>query len=99
MVALGETVYSCGIDDALRAISHTSRAYSGVEVRLGSQPHGLSVGDDGTIIIACVNQVGLCARLHMTRPIFAQIGINQRMSTSGGSCERWNEGELPASEL
>ncbi|CAG0893048.1 unnamed protein product [Darwinula stevensoni] len=57
MIALGETVYSCGIDDALRAISHTSRAYSGVEVRLGSQPHGLSVGEDGTIIVACVNQV------------------------------------------
>ncbi|KAL8609848.1 hypothetical protein ACOMHN_020683 [Nucella lapillus] len=56
MVLDGNNLFSVGIDDALRVISVTDRQFSGVEVKMDSQPKQIA-SHRGTIVVACVNHV------------------------------------------
>lgn len=57
MCSVGNYVYTCGIDDSVKQIDVASKSYTGVEMKLGSQPRGMGLKGD-TIVAASVKEVG-----------------------------------------
>lgn len=57
MRAEGEFLYTCGIDDSVKQVNITTKAYTGIEAKLASQPRGMDV-KDGVIVVASVKEVG-----------------------------------------
>ncbi|XP_026681166.1 actin-interacting protein 1 isoform X2 [Diaphorina citri] len=58
MKATGELLYTCGIDDTIKQVDLSSNAYSGPEVKLGSQPRGLDI-DENTLVTVTVKQISI----------------------------------------
>uniref|UniRef100_A0A1L8E5C1 Actin-interacting protein 1 n=1 Tax=Nyssomyia neivai TaxID=330878 RepID=A0A1L8E5C1_9DIPT len=56
--ALGEALYSCGIDDSLRQINVEGNTYTDVVVKLNCQPRGLDVlKEQNIVIVPCVKEI------------------------------------------
>ncbi|BET01561.1 WD domain, G-beta repeat [Nesidiocoris tenuis] len=49
-------MYTCGIDDSLKQVDTETRNYTGVDVKLGSQPRGMDF-KDGVLVAATVKEV------------------------------------------
>uniref|UniRef100_A0A8D8RJ04 Actin-interacting protein 1 n=1 Tax=Cacopsylla melanoneura TaxID=428564 RepID=A0A8D8RJ04_9HEMI len=58
MKSTGDLLYTCGIDDTIKQVDLSSNAYSGPEVKLGSQPRGLDIDED-TIVTVTVKQISI----------------------------------------
>lgn len=56
MCTVGNHVYTCGIDDSVKQIDAISKSYTGVDLKLGSQPRGMGLKGD-TIVAASVKEV------------------------------------------
>uniref|UniRef100_A0A1B6DMK2 Actin-interacting protein 1 n=1 Tax=Clastoptera arizonana TaxID=38151 RepID=A0A1B6DMK2_9HEMI len=56
MKAEGEFLYTCGIDDSVKQVSTSNKAYTNVDVKLPSQPRGMDV-KDGVIVTATVKEI------------------------------------------
>jgi hypothetical protein len=56
MKVIGNSLYTCGIDDSVKQVDISSNNYTSADIKLGSQPHGMDVKDD-TIITASVKEV------------------------------------------
>ncbi|KAK3908482.1 Actin-interacting protein 1 [Frankliniella fusca] len=56
MCTVGTHVYTCGIDDSVKQIDATSKTYTGVDMKLASQPRGMDLKGD-TIIAASVKEI------------------------------------------
>ncbi|XP_011196432.1 actin-interacting protein 1 [Zeugodacus cucurbitae] len=60
IVAWGDFVYTCGIDDSLRQISVESNSYTDFVVKLNCQPRGLAIfRNENIIALACVKELTL----------------------------------------
>ncbi|XP_069967180.1 actin-interacting protein 1 [Bactrocera oleae] len=60
IVAWGDFVYTCGIDDSLRQISVESNSYTDYVVKLNCQPRGLAIfRNENIIALACVKELTL----------------------------------------
>lgn len=58
MVAFGDFIYTCGIDDSLREISIEGNTYTDTVVKLNCQPRGLDVlREQNVIVLACQKDV------------------------------------------
>uniref|UniRef100_U5EL22 Actin-interacting protein 1 n=1 Tax=Corethrella appendiculata TaxID=1370023 RepID=U5EL22_9DIPT len=56
--ALGDFVYTCGIDDSLKQISVEGNTYTGVELKLNCQPRGMDIlKEQNIIIVGCVKDI------------------------------------------
>ena len=57
MKVVGDSLYTCGIDDNLRVVDLNTNSYTNVnDVKLGSQPRGMD-SRNGQIIISTVKEV------------------------------------------
>jgi hypothetical protein len=56
MKVISNSLYTCGIDDSVKQVDISSNSYTNVDIKLGSQPHGMDIKDD-TIITASVKEV------------------------------------------
>jgi hypothetical protein len=56
MKIIGNSLYTCGIDDSVKQVDIRTNNYTSADVKLGSQPHGMDIKDD-TIITASVKEV------------------------------------------
>lgn len=56
MCTVGNYVYTCGIDDSVKQIDAPSKAYTGVDTKLASQPRGMGLKGD-TIVTASVKEI------------------------------------------
>ncbi|GLH10745.1 Protein will die slowly [Gryllus bimaculatus] len=56
MKAVGNFLYTCGIDDSVKQIDIGSKSYTSVDIKLGSQPRGMDIKDD-TIVTASVKEI------------------------------------------
>lgn len=58
MRAVGENVYTCGIDDSLRQINIEGNNYTDVSLKLSCQPRGMDVfKEDNILIVACQKDI------------------------------------------
>lgn len=58
MRATGTKVYTCGIDDSLKQIDSESNVYTGLDLKLGSQPRGMDICKElDTIVTGTVNDI------------------------------------------
>jgi len=56
MKCVGNTLYTCGIDDTLRLVEISANIYTNVnDVKLGSQPRGMDVANN-RVFIATVKE-------------------------------------------
>lgn len=58
MVTLGESIFTCGIDDSIKEINLMTKAFTNTNVKLGSQPRGLA-GNGTTLIVPCEKEVSV----------------------------------------
>ncbi|KAL0269939.1 UNVERIFIED_CONTAM: hypothetical protein PYX00_007514 [Menopon gallinae] len=56
MKALSDFVYTCGIDDSIKQINTSTKSYTGVDAKLGSQPRGMDVKNN-IIITGSVKEI------------------------------------------
>lgn len=49
-------MYTCGIDDSVKQVDTANRAYTSVDVKLGSQPRGMDLRGD-IVVAATVSEV------------------------------------------
>lgn len=56
MKIIGNSLYTCGIDDSVKQVDISSNNYTSADIKLESQPRGMDVKDD-TIITASVKEV------------------------------------------
>lgn len=58
MRAHGNLVYTCGIDDSLKQIDSENNVYTGLDLKLGSQPRGMDVlREQNLVVTVTVNDV------------------------------------------
>lgn len=62
MKTIGDSLYTCGIDDSVKEVDIASNTYTSADIKLGSQPHGMDVKDD-TIVTASVKEVSIEAKI------------------------------------
>jgi hypothetical protein len=62
MKIIGNSLYTCGIDDSVKQVDITSNSYTSADIKLGSQPHGMDAKGD-TIITASVKEVSNEAKI------------------------------------
>jgi len=62
MKTVGDSLYTCGIDDSVKQVDIASNTYTSADIKLGSQPHGMDAKDD-TIIIASIKEVSTEAKI------------------------------------
>lgn len=58
MKATAEVLYTCGIDDTVKEVNLETSAYSGMDVKLLSQPRGLDLGDN-TMLVVSVKHISI----------------------------------------
>lgn len=66
MVTLSESIFTCGIDNAIKEISIMTKMFTSTNIKLASQPRGLA-GDGTTLIVPCEKEV----RMFKPKNIFA----------------------------
>lgn len=58
IVAFGDFLYTCGIDDSLREINVEANAYTAVAVKLNCQPRGLDIfREPNIVVVGCQKDV------------------------------------------
>jgi len=62
MKTIGDSLYTCGIDDSVKHVDLASNSYTSADIKLGSQPRGMDAKDD-TIITASIKEVGTEAKI------------------------------------
>lgn len=62
MKTIGDSLYTCGIDDSVKQVDIASNTYTSADIKLGSQPHGMDAKDD-TIITASIKEVSIEAQI------------------------------------
>jgi len=58
MKTIGDSLYTCGIDDSVKQVDIASNTYTSADIKLGSQPHGMDAKDD-TIITASIKEISV----------------------------------------
>ncbi|PNF17233.1 hypothetical protein B7P43_G05228 [Cryptotermes secundus] len=58
MKIIGNSLYTCGIDDSVKQVDISSNNYTSADIKLDSQPRGMDVKDD-TIITASVKEISV----------------------------------------
>lgn len=54
----GDFVYTCGIDDSLKQVNLEGNTYTGVDLKLPCQPHGMDVfKEENIIVVGCVKEI------------------------------------------
>lgn len=56
MVTIGDSVFTCGIDDCIKEFNTLTRAYTSTAIKLASQPHGIA-GQQSTLVVPCEKEV------------------------------------------
>ena len=56
MVTLGESIFTCGIDNAIKEVSMMTKSFANTNVKLASQPRGLA-GNGTTLVVPCEKEV------------------------------------------
>ncbi len=63
-VTLGDSVFTCGIDDSIKEINLLNKTFVNTNIKLGSQPRGLA-GNGSTLIVPSEKEVrSLVVRCH-----------------------------------
>ena len=64
MVTIGESVFTCGIDDSIKEINTLTKSFTSTNIKLPSQPRGLA-GQGLTLVVPCEKEVScfLCFSL------------------------------------
>lgn len=62
MTTIGDSLYTCGIDDSVKQVDLASNTYTSADIKLGSQPRGMDAKDD-TIITASIKEVSIEAKI------------------------------------
>lgn len=75
-------MYTCGIDDSLKQVDTESRNYTGVDVKLGSQPRGMDF-KDGVLVAATVKEVINFSGLNMFLLYFRAFGSAEEQYVCG----------------
>lgn len=57
MRTVNGVMYTCGIDDSVKQVDTAARAYTAVDVKLGSQPRGMDISGD-IVVTATIKEVG-----------------------------------------
>ena len=75
MITIGESVFTCGIDDAVKEINTVTKSFTNTNIKLGSQPRGLA-GSGSTLIVPCEKEVHLFVLrwLPVSRHFFRIVG-------------------------
>lgn len=56
MVTLGESIFTCGIDNAIKEVNIMTKSFTNTNIKLASQPRGLA-GNGPTLIVPCEKEV------------------------------------------
>lgn len=56
MVTLGESIFTCGIDNAIKEVNTMTKNFTNTNVKLASQPRGLA-GHGTSLIVPCEKEV------------------------------------------
>ena len=56
MVTLGESIFTCGIDNAIKEVNIMTKSFNTTNIKLASQPRGLA-GNGTTLIVPCEKEV------------------------------------------
>lgn len=56
MVTLGESVFTCGIDNSIKEVNTMTKNFTSTNIKLASQPRGLA-GHGTTLIVPCEKEV------------------------------------------
>ena len=56
MITLGESIFTCGIDDSIKEINIMTKAFTGTNIKLSSQPRGLA-GNGSTLVVPSEKEV------------------------------------------
>lgn len=58
MIASGDSLYTCGIDDTLKAFNKESNSYTNINIKLKSQPRGIAELDN-SIVTASIKDISV----------------------------------------
>lgn len=103
----GDFAYTCGIDDTLKQINVEDNTYTGVEIKLKSQPRGMDVSkEQNIIVVGCVKELVVVKenRIIFSLPInyeAACVSINSETSevAIGGDDNKIHIYSLSGSQL
>lgn len=56
MVTIGESVFTCGIDNAIKEVNTMTKSFTNTNIKLASQPRGLA-GHGNTLVVPCEKEV------------------------------------------
>jgi len=56
MVTIGESVFTCGIDDSIKEINTLTKSFTSTNIKLPSQPRGLA-GQGLTLVVPCEKEI------------------------------------------
>lgn len=56
MITVGESVFTCGIDDSIKEINTLTKSFTNTNIKLPSQPRGLA-GQGSTLVAPCEKEV------------------------------------------
>lgn len=107
MKAVGNTLYTCGIDDSLKQIDIEGNTYTKQDVQLGSQPRGMDITkDNSTIIVGSVNEISVIQNgrvVNVTKvnyePSSVSICSNGHVAVGGGTDNKVHIFELNGTTL
>lgn len=58
MVTVGDSIFTCGIDNSVKEIDTMNKTYAQMDVKLPSQPRGIA-GRDSTLIVPCEKEIAI----------------------------------------
>jgi len=56
MITVGESVFTCGIDDSIKEINTLTKSFTNTNIKLPSQPRGLA-GQGSTLVAPCEKEI------------------------------------------
>jgi len=56
MVTIGESIFTCGIDDSVKEIDMMTKSFTNTNIKLSSQPRGLA-GHGSTLVVPCEKEI------------------------------------------
>lgn len=107
MKAVGNKLYTCGIDDSLKQIDIEGNTYTKEDVHLGSQPRGMDITkDNSTIVVGSVNEISVIQNgrvVNATKvfyePSSVSISSNGHVAVGGGADNKIHIFELNGTAL
>lgn len=85
MKIIGDSLYTCGIDDSVKQVDIVSNSYTSADIKLGSQPRSMDVKGD-TIVTGSVKEVSNAADCILRLPSTCNEGLHHSSSMSTLSC-------------